>query len=102
MPAIVPSLMECWTSETFGTSGDWELLAGVAAGEVTVAEAGPSEELRPLARMPNEPVEPVAEDCVEEAVPVEIVEDKKAVSDFGAFEESDGSSSPLPPPSVTS
>lgn len=64
---------------------------------VAVAVAGPNEEPCSLARFPDMLVESAAGDCVKEAVPVDPVEDTKAVPDSMVLEEPDD---PLLPSSL--
>lgn len=69
---------------------------------LTVAVMGANEEMRPLARILNELVEPAVEDCVEDAVAVVSMEETKAVPDVKTLKELDASSLVPPPPSVIS
>lgn len=86
-------------------SGDWRILAGtvtVVLEKFTVAVMGANEEMRPLARILNELVEPAAEDRVENAVAVVSMEETKAVPDVKTLKELDASWLVPPSPSVIS
>lgn len=81
IPAIEPLLIVCWSTGTFCASGDGGLITGIGAvllGRVAVAATGADEKICSLARALEKLLEPVAENCVEEAVVAVAVADVEA------------------------